>query len=287
MADSPPPPSSSSALAQRPLDRSALERVLARAAELQAGSSDISESLTEEQIIELGREVGITAEHLTQALAEERTRIALPEEGGIAARIAGPGVVAAGRVVKGRMADILADLDAWMHKEECLQVRRRQADRVVWEPRRDIIANVRRQLNLGGRGYDLARAGAVAASVTQLDESRTHVRLEADLTRPRANRIGSGIAVAGTGGVTSLIALGVVFSGAMAIAAPFLPVVAAAALLPAAVGGIGGYTTARGHRKQAERALVALEQLLDRLEHGDLRRTPSLLDMLQSGKPKR
>lgn len=279
--------SHSSVPARRPLDRSALERVLARAAELQAGSPDISESLSEEQIVELGKEVGLTPEHLKQALAEERTRVVLPAEQGLAARIAGPAVVAAGRTVRGSVAEVLADLDAWMHKEECLQVQRRMADRIVWEPRRDLIGNLRRGLNLGGRGYDLSKSGAVAASVSAMDENRTHVRLEADLTRPRANRIGGGIAGAGTGGIVSMGALAIVFSGAISIAAPFLPLVVGAALIPAGIGAAGGYATARAHRKAAERALMALEQLLDRLEHGELRRTPSLLDMLPTGRPRR
>jgi hypothetical protein len=58
----------------RPLDRSSLERVLARAAELQSGPSDTGEEFTEEQLLELGKEVGLSPQHLRQALAEERTR---------------------------------------------------------------------------------------------------------------------------------------------------------------------------------------------------------------------
>jgi len=57
----------------RPLDRAALERVLGRAAELQAGGADAPETLTEAQLLEIGREVGLSPEHLRQALAEERT----------------------------------------------------------------------------------------------------------------------------------------------------------------------------------------------------------------------
>ena len=58
--------------------RAALERVLARAAELQNASGDDTErpeTLTEAQIEELGKEVGLSAQHLRQALAEERARI--------------------------------------------------------------------------------------------------------------------------------------------------------------------------------------------------------------------
>jgi hypothetical protein len=57
-----------------PLDRSAIERILARATELQATSSrdDKTGMLTEAELIEIGKEAGISRETLTQALAEER-----------------------------------------------------------------------------------------------------------------------------------------------------------------------------------------------------------------------
>ena len=58
------------------LERGAMERVLARASELQALGADAPEGLTEAQLLELGKEVGISSEHLRQALAEERTRVA-------------------------------------------------------------------------------------------------------------------------------------------------------------------------------------------------------------------
>jgi hypothetical protein len=54
----------------RPLDRAALERVLARASELQAGTSEPTEAMTEDQLIELGKEVGLAPEHVRQAIAE-------------------------------------------------------------------------------------------------------------------------------------------------------------------------------------------------------------------------
>ena len=73
----------------RSLDRAALERVLARAAELQGSDADPSDALTEQQVLDIAREVGIAPEALRVALAEERTRVSLPQESGLAARIAG------------------------------------------------------------------------------------------------------------------------------------------------------------------------------------------------------
>src|SRR4029078_7518246 len=69
------------------LDRQALERVLARAAELQGASAmpESSDLISESQLIDIGNEVGLNPATLNQALAEERTRINVPEERGLGA----------------------------------------------------------------------------------------------------------------------------------------------------------------------------------------------------------
>ena len=72
------------------IDRAAVERVLARALELQAGpSGDTQDRLTEAQLLDLAKEVGLDPLHLRQALAEERTRVLVPAEAGMAARLFG------------------------------------------------------------------------------------------------------------------------------------------------------------------------------------------------------
>src|SRR4051794_15791070 len=123
MSDVPTPPTSPR------LDRSALERVLARAAELQSVGGEAGEGVTEEQLVELGKEVGLSAQHLRQAMAEERTRTILPsDETGMSARLFGPGHASASRTVAGRPRDVLATIDSWMQREELLQVKRHFAD---------------------------------------------------------------------------------------------------------------------------------------------------------------
>ena len=121
--------------AKPPLDRTAIERVLARATELQASNAgrDQSGMLTEAELIEIGKEAGISREVLTQALAEERSRVIVPEESGFVASITGPAVATASRTVRGSAADILATIDSWMQGEECLRVQRRFPDRITWE----------------------------------------------------------------------------------------------------------------------------------------------------------
>ena len=53
-----------------PIDRAALERIIQRAAELQTAEREIGEGLSTEQVLELGREVGIPGRYLQQALLE-------------------------------------------------------------------------------------------------------------------------------------------------------------------------------------------------------------------------
>jgi hypothetical protein len=259
-------------LPARHIDRTALERVLAHAAELQAASADASDStgdLTEEQVVELGNEVGLNPALLRQALAEERTRVALPaEEGGLAATLVGPGMVAARRVVSGDTPRVLRAVDAWMQREECLQVKRHLGDRVVWEARRDLFSSLRRGLNIGGRSYALTGAVEVSGTVAQLEQGRSLVTLTADLSAGRRRQIGSSAGAAAFGGLTTaaLLAMGVV-----------MPV----ALVPAlALPGLGLYGARRVHHAAAMRAQLALEQLLDRLERGDIWGQPSIIEAL-------
>ena len=57
------------------------------------------------------------------------------------------------------------------------------------------------------------------------------------------------------------------------------PAIAAAAI-PTVAGLAGGAAVARTHRQIVERAQLALEQILDRVEHGEARRPLSILDVL-------
>src|SRR5450756_1957528 len=80
------------------LDRQALERVLARAAELQGASAlpESSDLISESQLLDIGNEVGLNPATINQALAEERTRVNVPEERGLVAQIAGASFATSG-----------------------------------------------------------------------------------------------------------------------------------------------------------------------------------------------
>lgn len=265
-------------LSSRPIDRAMLERVLRRASELQAGTSEpeTERELTEAQLLEIGREVGLSPEHLRQALAEERTRVVLPTESTTVGRMVGPARAIASRTVRGSPERVLAILDGWMQRDECLQLKRRYLDRVVWEARRDLIGNAKRLFRIGGRGYELTRAHDVAATAVAVDETRSLVRLEADLSPIRTSHVRMGALTAGAG----VVAGGSVLTAGLVAGAMLAPVIAVAAL-PVIVAGGMGYGVVHGYARTARRVQLALEQLLDRLEFdGGEQRPPSLLQLL-------
>src|SRR5215217_3216259 len=95
------------------IDRVALERIIQRAAELQTADRDIADELTPDQVLALGREVGIPGRYLQQALLEERTRLVAVRPAGAWERIAGVSQVVAQRVVPGSVAAVEAALGEW------------------------------------------------------------------------------------------------------------------------------------------------------------------------------
>jgi hypothetical protein len=164
---------------------------------------------------------------------------------------------------------VLDAIDAWMQRQECLQVKRQFADRIVWEARRDLVGTVRRALNVGGRGYALSRAYEVAATAVAVDGARTLVRIDADLASFRTSlaRQSAGVTALGVAAVAALVALH--FAVAVAVA-------------PALLVGVGAFWVARGvNARTATAAQLALEQLLDRLERGEITKPQaSLLSVL-------
>ena len=271
MADKPKPPNALPV----GLDRSALERVLTRAAELQATASDTPEQLSEAQLVALGQEVGVSAEHIRQALAEEKTRVTVPEERGLIAQHFGPGQGIASRVVNGRPADVLATLDRIMQRDECLQVKRRFGDRITWEKKTGVIVSITRGLDVSGRGYTLASVPEVGASVVAVDAGRVLVHLDAQIAE-RRSRVVTSVAIIGALGLAAaggLVAIPIMAAGSVVAG------VGLGGALAAAVSAIG-IGTAHAQRRFVARVQLALEQVLDRLETTSGAPVPSVLGVL-------
>jgi hypothetical protein len=253
--------------AKSPLDRTAIERVLARAAELQVATSTTEQSglLTESQLVEIAKEAGISPTMVSQALAEERMRVSVPQEQGFVASVTGPAIATASRTVRGTTEQVLAAIDSWMQREESLRIQRRFPDRITWEPRSGFLGQIQRGLNISGRGYHLTRASQVAATIIPVDAERVLVRLDADLSESRGARVrvGVGSLVAGMFGSGIVAVL-----GSMLLAPDAFILLGGAAAVPTLIGAGAGYQVGKGHRIVVLRAQMALEQTLDRLEFG-------------------
>jgi hypothetical protein len=251
------------------IDRGALERIIQRAAELQAGERDIGEGLTEHELMRLGQEVGIPPSYLQQALLEERTRAVATVEPGFTGWLLGPTQLAAQRTMPGEAKRIRDALSQWMIESELLAVKRRYPEQTSWEAKQDVLSSIKRELKLGGKSYQLSRAKEIVGQVVQLDQGRAHVRLVADLSNTRRSHLRSAATLAGAGAIASFI--GVVL-GVM------LPV----ALAPVGLGLLTGLVVARRRRGTIERVQVNLEQVLDRLEHGEIETQPRVEGPRQS-----
>src|SRR5206468_3658855 len=247
------------------ISRDALERIIKRAAELQAGERDIGEGLTTDEVAALGKDVGIPDRYLRQAMLEEQTRTAPEVSTGTWAWLTGPRSIVAHRVVPGERDAVERALSRWMTEEELLQQKRRYADRISWEPKAGAFASIQRAI-AGKRRYSLASTTEVNAQVIQLEPGFCLVRLEADIREQRTKRIS---------GATVLAVLGWGMTGATMLIAPPLALAQALTLVPGIGLTLAGGLVARTHRGANERLQIALEQVLDRLERGEIRGAPS------------
>jgi hypothetical protein len=238
------------------IDRAALERIIQRAAELQTADRDPAEELSPDQVLALGREVGIPERYLQRALLEERTRLVAPPATGPWDRIAGPAEVVAQRTVPGTVAAVEAALLEWLEEKELFCVQRRQPGRITWEPQGGMAAAFRRSTAAWSRGASamlLGRADTVSATTIALESGWCHVALTAEARKARAEYVGGGAALAGAG---------MVGSGLMVVLGALLPV----ALVPVPLALGIGYGVARRYGPALARLQLGLERALDNLE---------------------
>lgn len=259
------------------IDRAQLERILQRATELQAGEHEIGEGLTQQEVIDLGKDVGIPAVYLRQAMLEQRSRSEVRTPAGVLNQVFGPAEVGAVRVARGEPATVEQALLRWMEKNELLVVLRHQPGRISWERLGGMQAALRR----GMATFDSSRArfmldkvDQVHATVTTLEPGYCHVSLSATLRETRGGYVGGAATLAGVGAVGS----------AVLFALSALPLVA---LAPLPVGLGLAWTVSRHFRPVAGRVQLGLERALDHAEGAGERpshqlppRGPRLIELL-------
>ncbi len=247
-------------LLPRKITRDQLERIIQRAAELQAGEMDTGEGITEQELLKLGSEVGIPGRFLRQAMYEEAAGGAALEHGFVT-RLVGPRVLLAHRVVPGDKTVLEQGLSEFMAEEEAMTTKRRLPDRTVWERQKGLFAEMKRAFD--SDAYRLARAQDVSVQLNALEDGYCHAELSADIGNLREQAVG------GMGVVAAAFGFG-------AVVLAFVPGLAPLSVF-ALVGAAGlPWLVARAHRRKAEQIQIALEQVLDRMEHGEIRSRPQL-----------
>jgi hypothetical protein len=182
----------------------------------------------------------------------------------------GPRRVAAQRTLRGTVEVTEAALREWMSEGELLQVKRRYPDRTSWERKEGFGASIKRSFGVAGRKYVLAGASEVITRVTTTDEAHCHVQLVADLSNKRTGYvIGSSVLVGSGASVTGILLV-------LGVMVPF-------AVIPAVVCVPIAARVARSNLKEVEKFQVALEQILDRLEHGEIETKPKQIGPSMSG----
>jgi hypothetical protein len=251
----------------KPLSSAEVERVIRRASDLQfeAGTSGAAEGLVEGELIRIGEEVGLSPRYMRQALAEVRADSlvpALPSESSTAARVFGSGLVRASRVVFGNPSEAEQRVATFFRDQELLKRVRSQPGRSLWEPAGGLLSTMQRAMDVGGRGYELAKARSIAVDVEPLESGWSLVTLTADLRNMR-NEAAAGWYLGGVftalGGSISVLVTG----GAT------LPLLLGAGLISGAALGTATWATGRTFRKRKLRMEMALQGFLDRVERGE------------------
>ncbi|MEO8294252.1 MAG: hypothetical protein ABI613_01975 [Gemmatimonadota bacterium] len=240
------------------IDRATLDRIIQRATELQTGSRDIGDNLTTDEVLKLGKDVGIDEGYLQQALLEETTKVHLEETHGLWNKLVGPGMVGAQRVILGSIESVEQQLIRWVDENELFTIQRQQPGRISWEPIGGFQAAFRRStaaLGGGKRPFMLAKANVLAATILPLEPGYCNVVLTATIGKARSGYIGGSAAV---------VSASVLAAVAIAAMSPFILV----ALAPLPLGLGLGWGIARQYRPVAERVQLGLERALDQLERG-------------------
>lgn len=253
----PDAPRGPAGLPERRLTSQEFEQVIRRAAELQARAAEDSsaDEITEAEALRIGRELGLSPMHLHQALAEV-TEAAPPEEG-LLDRWLGVATVAASRAITGNASDVQVVLEEYLVRREFMMVLRRLPDRTVFEPASGVVAAAGRiasQLTARTRPLRLNR---LEVAIRRLEEGYCYVTLATALNSERAGFAAGALLMGGGAGTAVAVALGIAVAPPAALLG--LPVLAGAAAAMRA-----------GYGQASHRALVQLESLLDRLQHGEL-----------------
>lgn len=242
-------------------DQEALQRILQRAAQLQADERDVSGSLDGNEVLALGRDVGIPERYLRQAMLEVGQHRDEPEPEGWIDEMIGVSSVQAERVVRGDPRSIEAALVRYLETEEVFGVIRQTEGQLMLEPVGGWQAAVRRAT--GSKRFMLQNAERLSATIVPLEPGLCQVVLRASLRDVRRGYIG---------GAAALVSVGVAATIVLGALNAFWPVLLMP--LPGAFGA--SWAVGKAYRPLIERTQLGLECALDQVERGAVRTSHQL-----------
>ncbi len=237
-----------------------LERIIARASVLQnALGEGEHRRLSDDEIISIGQEVGLSAEHVRRALAEYRADTLVPpepEEHPLIARLLGPGHARARRVISGDPIDIHRQFEHHMVARERMRAVRLRSTESVWEPDTSWSGKLGRVLDFNGQGHEVSKLGSVSIVTAPASSSEAMVTLTADVREERKEQlVGWGV---GLVMIASFVLL------PYFTRTPWLWLLLAPVLVVATGGAVWAMRSAIEAKRQ--RVALLLEGLLDQLE---------------------
>ncbi len=230
------------------LDQEALERVVRRAAELDAQHGPSVEGVDADAVLAAAEEVGISPEAVRTSLALER--LGPPLEPARLDRVVGAREVVAERTVSFDADDAFERLDHWLTKGHHLRREQRAGQSGQWRRRGDMAASVARGVKSMAGEAGLSTVRLITAQVSAIDEDRSIIRIVADRSTGRTLAIGT------AGGLSALSVGGAI---ALATAVPPLAVIGIPGLAAAGATTVG----AKRSSTKLERELVRLLDLID------------------------
>jgi hypothetical protein len=252
-----------------------LPAVVKRAAELASIEGDAEEAISEDEVIRIAAELGLSERHVRQALFEGAQA---EQEPTFLDRQLGVPRIMATRAVPMNPEQARGALEDYLVTREYLQIVRRQSVSSSFEPADDAVSKVARAFSRSKK-HCLASAQAVEVSVRQLEPGWSHVRLRAVYPDARKLHIGGAAAgavflggpLATAAGVTVSILTNGVFGDPVSIA---LGATTGLSLFGGAVAGF--WAIARSNfRAWRGRTVNEANGILDRLEKGDELRPPT------------
>lgn len=234
-------------------------RIFRRAAELErhAGRRPSADGLGDTELIEIGREVGLSPEAIRRAIGEFRAGSLPTDDDRERRSVLGPRTVTVERTVARPPERVHRDLHAWLGDQLFTPVRDTGAWS-AWLRRDDVGAKVRRAFQ--SRTTALRDVSRLEISlVGDPDEAATHVRIEAG-----ARQVRTGLTVAASGGTVAGLGGGLTAGALTAVVGP--DVLAAVPVLGGAGVAAGSWWAARASWRRTRRSVgLVLEGLLDHL----------------------